>query len=156
MISLTFQPSASGEDWSYGSGEGSWQSRMSGVRERVSHLQGRRDMSDLGVLACDENWWFGDTVRDFTAHRLVLGSASPVLHKVLYELDEESNPDRRLVLDPRLGVTLALVQCYDYVRLDIDGIPPIAVEALLDYVYRDKSVDQSTEYLYTEHRTQNT
>ena len=49
-------------------------------------------MSDLGLLASDENWWFGETVKDFTAHRLVLGAASPVLHKILYELDEESNP----------------------------------------------------------------
>ena len=66
--------------------------RLAGVRDRLSHLKGRREMSDLGLLASDENWWFGETVKDFTAHRLVLGAASPVLHKILYELDEESNP----------------------------------------------------------------
>ena len=26
-------------------------------------------MSDILVNACDENWWFGDTVKDFNAHR---------------------------------------------------------------------------------------
>ncbi len=53
--------------------------------------------------------------------------------------------DRRLVLDPRLGVSLSLVQCYDYVRLDVDGVPPIAVEAVLDYVYEDKFSEAGME-----------
>jgi hypothetical protein len=67
----------------------------------------------------------------------LLGTASPVLHKLLFDLDETENPDRRLRLDPRLRVTLALTQCYDYVRVDVDGVPPIAMEALLDYIYKD-------------------
>ena len=25
-----------------------------------------REMSDVLVLACDENWWFGDTVKDYS------------------------------------------------------------------------------------------
>ena len=74
----------------------------------------------------------------------MLATISPVLHKLLYELDEESNPDRRLILDPRLNVQLRLVQCSDYVRMDIDGIPPIAIEAIMDYAYRDKSELQLT------------
>ena len=74
------------------------------------------------------------------AHKFPLAMSSPVLHKVLYELDEESNPDKRLKLDESLNVTLGLVQCFDYVRLDVDGIPPIAMEALLQYVYKDKYV----------------
>lgn len=71
---------------------------------------------------------------------MLLGAASPVLYHVLYELDEVNNPDRRLVLEPKLQVTLSLVQCYDYVRLDVDGVPPIAMEALLNYIYKDKYV----------------
>jgi hypothetical protein len=70
-------------------------------------------------------------------HKFVLGASSPVLYKVLFDLDETENPDRRLLLDPRLEVNLSLVQCYDYVRLEMDGIPPIAAEALLDYMYND-------------------
>ena len=72
------------------------------------------------------------------AHKFVLGSSSPVLYKLLFELDETvDNPDRRLILDPSLGVTLSLAQGYDYVRVEMDGIPPIAAEALLDYMYND-------------------
>ena len=67
-----------------------------------------------------------------------MASASPVLHYVLFEMDETTNPDKRLILDEKLNVTLQLVQCYDYVRLDMDGIPPIACESLLDYMYNDR------------------
>ena len=41
-------------------------------------------MSDIMLNACDENWWFGDTVKDFNAHRFLLGTASPIFHKILY------------------------------------------------------------------------
>ncbi len=34
-------------------------------------------------------------------------------------------------------MTLTLTPCYDYVRLEVDGVPPIAAEALLDYIYND-------------------
>ena len=68
----------------------------------------------------------------------MLGSSSPVLYKLLFELEESAdNPERRLILDPSLGVTLALSQGYDYVKVEMDGIPPIAAEALLDYMYND-------------------
>ena len=128
-----------GEEWPYGFGEGTWQSMATNVKQRVRNLHNNREMSDLGVLACDENWWFGETVKDFTAHKLMLGSASPVFHKVLFELDESANPERRILLDKCFGgVTLTVVPCYDYVRLDMDGVPPIAAEALLDYIYNDR------------------
>ena len=56
----------------------------------------------------------------------------------MYELDETTNPDRRLLLDPKFKVKLNLTQCYSYVRVDMDGVPPIACEAMLDYIYKDK------------------
>ena len=56
----------SSEDWTYGSGEGSWQSRSGCVMDRTKYLYNCRIMSDLSILACDENWWFGETVKDFT------------------------------------------------------------------------------------------
>ena len=46
--------------------------------------------------------------------------------------------NRCLVLDERLGVTLTLAASYSGHRLEIDGIPPIAAEALLEYIYKDK------------------
>ena len=42
------------------------------------------EMSDITLNACDENWWYGDTVKDFNAHRFLLGTASPIFHKILY------------------------------------------------------------------------
>ncbi len=80
----------SGETWARGSGEGTWQTRMRTVKERVSFLHNCREMSDLGILANDENWWFGDTVKDFTVsvkgnvlHLIVRGGRSltdPLTH----------------------------------------------------------------------------
>ena len=48
-------------------------------------------MSDILINACDENWWYGDTVRDFNAHRFLLGTASPVFHKILYSWEDDDN-----------------------------------------------------------------
>ena len=57
-----------------------------------------------------------DSKLPLQAHKFVLGSSSPVLYKLLFELEETAdNPDRRLILDPSLGVTLTLSQ----VRLTI-------------------------------------
>jgi hypothetical protein len=58
--------SQSGELWPLGAGADYWQATAKGVRERISRLHNGRDMSDVCVLASDENWWFGDTVKDFT------------------------------------------------------------------------------------------
>ena len=56
-----------GERWPLGGGEGAWQARAAGVRDRMRYLRkNSREMSDVLVLACDENWWFGDTVKDYS------------------------------------------------------------------------------------------
>ena len=95
-------------------------------------------MSDILLNACDENWWFGDTVKDFNAHRFLLGTASPVFHKILYDWDpEDGNGQRHLTLDAGFEVTLSLAACTEYHRLELEGVPPIAAEALLEYIYKD-------------------
>ena len=52
--------------------------------------------------------------------------------------DSSGKGSRCLVLDERLGVTLTLSSSYSSQRLEFDGIPPIAAEALLQYIYKDK------------------
>ena len=95
-------------------------------------------MSDLLVTSCDENWWFGDTVKDFNGHKFLLGSASPVFHKILYGWEAADDDEKRqLVLDESVQVVLTLTNGYSCQRLEIDGVPPIAVEALLEYIYKD-------------------
>ena len=74
--------------------------------------------------------------------RFLLGTASPVLYKILYSWDEEesnesNNGKRQLILCSNLEVSLTLVPCFEYHRLELEGIPPIAVEALLEYIYKD-------------------
>ena len=54
--------------WSFGDGNESWQYEKTNIRERTEYLYSNREMSDLSILACDENWWFGDTVKDFTVN----------------------------------------------------------------------------------------
>ena len=136
-----------GEEWPRGFGADTWQSMATTTSQRVRNLHNNREMSDLGVLACDENWWFGETVKDFTAHKLILGSASPVFHKILFEMEED---EKCLLLDKCFGgITLSLVPCFGYVRLDLDGVPPIAAEALLDYVYRDHFNESDYENGYS-------
>ena len=77
LFILQSKPSVS--KWSFGSGEGSWQGRGRVIKDRTGHLYNNSEMSDILVNACDENWWFGDTVKDFNAHKFLLGTASPVL-----------------------------------------------------------------------------
>jgi len=36
----------------------------------MDFLYNNMDMSDLIILAADEQWWWGQTVKEFTAHRL--------------------------------------------------------------------------------------
>ena len=59
-----------GESWPHGSGHGSWQATETGVKGRIGQLHNCSQMSDVGILASDENWWFGDTVKDFTVSHL--------------------------------------------------------------------------------------
>lgn len=56
----------SSEFWPFRDGEGTWQSTAASIKERMTNLHNSREMSDLCILACDENWWFGETVKDFT------------------------------------------------------------------------------------------
>ena len=81
-------------------------------------------------------------------HRFLLGTASPIFHKILYDWQEEeeehdetkensTSKQRHLILDSEFEVTLTLVPCYDYHRLELEGVPPIAAEALLEYIYKD-------------------
>lgn len=73
----------------------------------------------------------------------MLGTASPVFSRILYELDEEEGPQdgecsRKLVLDERLQVTLTLSRTYYSEQFEWEGIAPVAAEALLEYIYKDK------------------
>ena len=56
-------------EWEHGKGLGSWQSRAEGVQSRTAYLFNNKEMSDLNILATDENWWYGDTVKDFTVRQ---------------------------------------------------------------------------------------
>ena len=55
--------------------------------------------------------------------------------------NSEKSKERHLILDPDLEVTLTLVPSYCWgttnYRLELEGIPPIAAEALLEYIYKD-------------------
>ena len=56
----------SSEFWPFRDGEATWQCSAKSIKERMTNLHNSREMSDLCILACDENWWFGETVKDFT------------------------------------------------------------------------------------------
>ena len=55
-------------EWVHGKGLGSWRGTANGIKSRTAHLYNNSEMSDLSILAVDENWWFGDTVKDFTVN----------------------------------------------------------------------------------------
>lgn len=117
----------------YRSNEGQQQAGSSCVRDRMDQLYNNLDMADLHILAVDEEWWWGQTVKDFTAHRLVLGAASPVFHQLFYPVED----------GPAIPACLSLSQSNSsstggLVKLEVEGIPPIAVEALLEYCYKDR------------------
>ncbi len=59
------------EVWHHGEGQESWQVQTKTVRERTTHLFNSHEMSDLDILACDENWWFGQTVKDYVVSQFV-------------------------------------------------------------------------------------
>ena len=50
----------------------------------------------------------------------------------------QSGAERRMSLDPRLEVTVTLSKSYFSDKIEWEGIPPIAAEALLEYIYKDK------------------
>nr|XP_040572543.1 uncharacterized protein LOC121121643 isoform X1 [Lepeophtheirus salmonis]XP_040572544.1 uncharacterized protein LOC121121643 isoform X1 [Lepeophtheirus salmonis] len=139
------------EEWPYYQEDDSlWQRKEKCLRNRSEKCFGSREMSDIGILSVDENWWFGDTVKDFYSHKFLLGSASPVLHHILYEMElSESSKEIVLNLNPKLNVTLTRTKTYDSERLELNGIPPIATEALLEYIYKDKFLKSDYEHGYS-------
>ncbi|CAB4068084.1 NOP9 [Lepeophtheirus salmonis] len=139
------------EEWPYYQEDDSlWQRKEKCLRNRSEKCFGSREMSDIGILSVDENWWFGDTVKDFYSHKFLLGSASPVLHHILYEMElSESSKEIVLNLNPKLNVTLTRTKTYDSERLELNGIPPIATEALLEYIYKDKFLKSDYENGYS-------
>jgi len=106
-----------------------WQGSATSVRDRMDHLYNNTDMADICIQAVDEQWWWGQTVKDFTAHKLVLCAASPVFHQLFYPADGGPDIPTCLSLSQGNGSTM---------KMEIDGIPPIAVEALLEYCYKDR------------------
>ena len=77
----------------------------------------------------------------------MLATASPVLNKIINEWEEDQNPEetsenesceRRMCLDPLLEVTVTLSKSYFTDKIEWEGIPPIAAEAVLEYIYKDK------------------
>jgi len=95
----------------------------------MEHLCNNPDMADLHIQASDEQWKWGQTTKDFIGHKLVLCTASPVFHQLFFPSESGPEIPRCLVLSKTGTGTPA--------RLDIHGVPPIAVEALLDYCYKD-------------------
>ena len=77
----------------------------------------------------------------------MLATASPVLNKIINEWEEDEKPEetiendqceRRMCLDPLLEVTVTLSKSYYTDKIEWEGIPPIAAEAVLEYIYKDK------------------
>jgi len=107
-----------------------WQAGATSVRDRMDHLYNNPDMSDLHITAVDEQWSWGQTVKDFIGHKLVLCTASPVFHQLFFP--KENGPDipKCLLLTKMPNSAMS--------KLEIEGVPPIAVENLLEYCYKDR------------------
>jgi len=99
------------------------------VRDRMENLCNNPDMADLHIQASDDQWMWGQTSKDFIGHKLVLCTASPVFHQLFFPSEGGPEIPRCLTLSKAGGATPA--------RLEIQGVPPVAVEALLDYCYKD-------------------
>jgi len=108
-----------------------WQAGATSVRDRMDHLYNNPDMSDLQIMAVDELWSWGQTVKDFIGHKLVLCTASPVFHQLFFP--KETGPDIPKCLQLTKGAVGGGVS-----KLEIEGVPPIAVEHLLEYCYKDR------------------
>jgi len=108
-----------------------WQAGATSVRDRMDHLYNNPDMSDLQIMAVDELWSWGQTVKDFIGHKLVLCTASPVFHQLFFP--KENGPE----IPKCLQLTKAPVGG-GVSKLEIEGVPPIAVENLLEYCYKDR------------------
>jgi hypothetical protein len=73
------------EIWTHGSGQDCWQIQTKTICERTSHLCNNSEMSDLDILACDENWWFGQTVKDYVVRKIF--KVSIKILKIIYNRD---------------------------------------------------------------------
>jgi len=108
-----------------------WQTGSTSVRDRMDHLFNNPDMADIDIHVADEHWQWGETKKEYKGHKLVLCTSSPVFHQLFFPVDSGPHiPD---------CLTLQRAQTNDgSQRLDIQGIPPVAIEALLEYCYKDR------------------
>jgi len=107
-----------------------WQAGATSVRDRMDHLYNNPDMSDLQIMAVDEVWSWGQTKKDFIGHKLVLCTASPVFHQLFFPKENGPEIPKCLLLTKTPGCGTS--------KLEIEGVPPIAVENLLEYCYKDR------------------
>ena len=68
-----------------------FQGTATSVRDRMDFLYNNMDMSDLIILAADEQWWWGQTVKEFTAHRLY-STPGYTVHQVIQYTGFYSTP----------------------------------------------------------------
>lgn len=106
----------------------------------MEHLCNNPDMADLSIQASDPEWKWGPPSQDFIAHKLVLCTASPVFHQLFFPGEGGPQVPPCLVLSKPVNSSPA--------RLEIQGVPPVAVEALLSYCYKDNfcSADYANGY----------
>jgi len=107
-----------------------WQKGASSVRERMDHLYNNPDMSDLTITAVDQSWSWGQTSQEFIGHKLVLCSASPVFHQLFFPKENGVDIPKCFSLTKSGGGGVC--------KLEIQDVPPIAVEGLLEYCYKDR------------------
>jgi len=96
----------------------------------MEHLYNNSDMADIHISTVEEQWLWGPTSKEFMGHKLVLCTASPVFHQLFFPSDTGPEIPACLSINRSGGNGLP--------RLDIDGVPPIAVETLLEYCYKDR------------------
>merc|ERR1712106_1095627 len=95
------------------------------------HLYNNPDMADLQIVAVDELWSWGQTTKDFIGHKLVLCTASPIFHQLFFP--KENGPEI-----PKCLQQIKAAGGSGTIKLEIEGVPPIAVENMLEYCYKDR------------------
>ena len=135
------------------------------MRDRMDHLYNNPDMSDLQIMAVDELWSWGQTVKDFIVRsqkldKVSLGiillnlpgpqtrsvhsksSFSPTfLSKGKWTRDSQMSSPYKVHLFSDQVVfyrTASRTPSSGASKLEIEGVPPIAVENLLEYCYKDR------------------
>ena len=83
---------------------------------------------------CDPDGSLGSNIR------LKIAGYFPVknISMASEETSENDQCERRMCLDPLLDVTVTLSKSYFTDKIEWEGIPPIAAEAVLEYIYKDK------------------